>query len=122
MLLIQQEKNPNGTHNDYSVTGVMLTNVPDGWSVVHPELEELARAILPFVLLTIENGVITALTEDTEAREAWERWQAEHPTPEPTLDDTTALQLAVAELAETQAADQTANELALAELAETIGG
>ena len=32
------------------------------------------------------------------------------------------VQLAVAELAETQATDQTANELALAELAETIGG
>jgi hypothetical protein len=31
-------------------------------------------------------------------------------------------QLAVAELAETQAADQTANELALAELAEMMGG
>lgn len=44
------------------------------------------------------------------------------PTPEPTLDDITALQLAVAEMAETQAADQTANELALAELAEMIGG
>ena len=45
------------------------------------------------------------------------------PEPEPRIDDVTALQLAVAELAETQAADQTANELALAELAETmIGG
>ena len=45
------------------------------------------------------------------------------PAPEPQLDDITALQLAVAELAEQQAADQTANELALAELAETmIGG
>ena len=40
----------------------------------------------------------------------------------PQPDDITALQLAVAELAETQAADQTANELALAELAEMIGG
>ena len=40
----------------------------------------------------------------------------------PQPDDITALQLAVAELAEVQAADQTANELALAELAEMIGG
>ena len=53
---------------------------------------------------------------------AWEAWKAEHPEPEPPIDDITALQLAVAELAETQAADQTANELALAELAEMIGG
>lgn len=41
---------------------------------------------------------------------------------EPQMDDITALQLAVAELAETQAADQTANELALVELAEMMGG
>lgn len=73
-----------------------------------------------FGALTVEDGIVTAFTPNTEA---WERWQAEHPAPEPTLDDITALQLAVAELAETQAADQTANELALVELAETmIGG
>ena len=42
--------------------------------------------------------------------------------PEPQLDDITALQLAVAELAESQATDQTANELALAELAEIVLG
>lgn len=72
-----------------------------------------------FGTLMVESGVVTAFTPDVEA---WERWQTEHPTPEPTLDDITALQLAVAEMAETQAADQTANELALAELAEMIGG
>lgn len=47
------------------------------------------------------------------------------PEPEPTepeLDPITQLQLALAELAEAQAADQTANELALAELAEIILG
>ena len=43
--------------------------------------------------------------------------------PDPPIDDITALQLAVAELAETQSADQTANELAMAEIAEVmIGG
>lgn len=42
--------------------------------------------------------------------------------PEPQLDDITALQLAVTELAETQAADQTSNELAMAEIAEMMGG
>jgi hypothetical protein len=42
--------------------------------------------------------------------------------PEPPIDDITALQLAIAELAEAQEATQTANELALAELAEIITG
>lgn len=42
--------------------------------------------------------------------------------PEPPPDDITALQLAAAELAETQAAVQTQNELAMAELASMIGG
>lgn len=44
------------------------------------------------------------------------------PPAEPKIDDITAIQLAVAELAEAQAADQTANELALAELAEIVLG
>lgn len=45
------------------------------------------------------------------------------PSPTPPIDDITALQLALAELAEAQTAGQTANELALAELAELmIGG
>ena len=69
--------------------------------------------------LIIENDIVIGFVPNTEA---WERWQAEHPAPEPPIDDITALQLAAAELAESQAADQTANELALAELAEMIGG
>lgn len=47
--------------------------------------------------------------------------QAYNP-PQPPVDEITALQLAVAELAETQTNDQTANELALTELAEIVLG
>ncbi len=90
--------------------------VPEGYREITADTSEFYNG---FIVPTIENNVVTSYICNTEA---WEQWQAEHPTPEPTLDDITTLQLAVAELAETQAADQTANELALAELAEMMGG
>ena len=114
MNIIQKQPNPDGAYPPIqSWSGAVP---PDGYYQVADGVELSCGG---FGTLTVEDGIVTAFTPDVEA---WEQWQAEHPTPEPTLDDTTALQLAVAELAETQAADQTANELALAELAETIGG
>ena len=89
---------------------------PDGYYAVADGVELSCGG---FGALTVEDGIVTAFTPDTEA---WEQWQAEHPAPEPTLDDITALQLAVAEMAEIQTADQTTNELALAELAEIVLG
>jgi hypothetical protein len=62
----------------------------------------------------------TNITEvEAENGTEWEYDEATYTHAEAPL---VMMQLAVAELAETQASDQTANELALAELAEMIGG
>ena len=114
MNIIQKQPNPSGAYPSIqSWSGAMPPETH--YQVAHGV--ELSHG--GFGTLTVEDGIVTAFTPDAEA---WERWQTEHPAPEPPIDDITALQLAVAELAETQAADQTANELALAELAEMIGG
>ena len=120
MLYIKRNPETNGAHENLCINARI--DVPDGYAVVSADLEQKAIQLLPWVKLTVTDGVITAVEDDVVARKAWEQWQAEHPEPEPQLDDITALQLAVAEMAETQAADQTTNELALAELAEMIGG
>ena len=115
MNIIQKHPNSSGAYP--SIQAWVEPTLPDGYYQVAHGVELSCGG---FGTLTVEDGIVTAFTPDVEA---WEQWQAEHPTPEPTLDDITALQLAVAELAESQAADQTANELALAELAEiALGG
>lgn len=62
-------------------------------------------------------NIVEIATED--GRTEWEYDEEAYTHEEAPL---IMMQLAVAELAEQQAADQAANELALAELAETIGG
>ena len=120
MLYIHNTKTPNGAHANLIVSETICT---EGWALVPDHLEEKALSYLPFINVIVEDSVVVECTHDTEAWEAFEAWKAEQPTPpEPQIDDITALQLAVAELAETQAADQTANELALVELAEMMGG
>jgi hypothetical protein len=112
--IIQKQPNPSGAYPP--IQSWSEATPPDGYYAVADGVE-LSHG--GFGTLTVEEGIVTAFTPDAEA---WERWQAEHPAPEPPIDDITALQLAVAELAEAQAADQTANELALAELAEIVLG
>lgn len=95
--------------------------IPDGYAIVP---DYVATSVFydynGFVNLTVENGIVLEMTPNIEA---WEAWKASLPEPdqEP-LDEITALQLAVTELAETQENYQTANELALAELAELLIG
>ena len=114
MNIIQKQPNPSGAYPP--IQSWSGANAPDGYYKVADGVELICGG---FGELIIENDIVIGFAPNTEA---WEAWQVEHPTPEPTLDDITALQLAVAEMAETQANDQTANELALAELAEMIGG
>lgn len=115
MNIIRKDTRPNGAY--FNIENNWLGETPPDTHYEVAEGVELSYG--GFGTLTIEDGIVTAFTPDAAA---WEAWQAEHPAPEPPIDDITALQLAVAELAETQAADQTANELALAELAETMMG
>lgn len=114
MNIIQKQPNPSGAYPP--IQSWSGTVPPDGYYQVAAGMELSCGG---FGTLTVEDAIVTAFTGDVEA---WERWQTEHPAPEPPIGDITALQLAVAELAESQAVDQTANELALAELAEMIGG
>lgn len=114
MNIIQKQPNPSGAYSPVQSWAEAVP--PDGYYKVANGVELSCGG---FGTLTVEDGVVVAFTGDTAA---WERWQTEHPAPEPPIDDITALQLAVAELAESQAADQTANELALAELAEIVLG
>lgn len=114
MNIIQKQPNPSGAYPPIQSWSGVPT--PDGYYQVAGGVELSCGG---FGTLTVEDGIVTAFTPDVEA---WEAWKTEHPAPEPSLDDITSLQLAVAELAETQATDQTANELALAELAGMIGG
>ena len=81
-------------------------------SVMPPEWDFTSSAITVYhrtnvVEIATENGAEWEYDEETYAH-------AEAPF--------IMMQLAVAELAETQTADQTANELALVELAEMMGG
>lgn len=97
-----------------------IAELPEGYAVVLDTFDMTDfYASHGFGTATFTDNTLTTFVPDMAA---WEAWKAEHPESEPQLDDMTAVQLAVAELAETQANDQTANELALAELAEMIGG
>lgn len=78
MFIIKIAPEENGAHASQK-TNVPIS-VPGGWAVVPPELEQTAVSLLPWVILTVQGGVVASITDDTEAREAW---QAEHPTTEP---------------------------------------
>ena len=66
MLIIKIEPQENGAHANQSGN---FTKVPDGWLAVPPELEHEAAAYLPFILLTIEDGIITAVAQEEKPPE-----------------------------------------------------
>ena len=69
MLIVKIEAESNGAHANQSINGNIA--VPIGWLAIPSELESTAMPFLPWVKLTITNDVITAIEEDTEAKEAW---------------------------------------------------
>ena len=75
MTIIKIEPCDNGAHANQTKNGVFKT-VPDGWAPVPAELEASTRAYLPWVSLTVENGAITEVSEDTDAKSAWEAYMA----------------------------------------------
>lgn len=78
MLIVKINANANGTLANQR-TGFDLPEIPEGWAVVPPELEQRALELLPWVTLELEDGVIVGVSDNAEARAA----AAAEPTPEP---------------------------------------
>ena len=60
MLIIKQEPFENGAHANQSGN---ISTIPEGWLAVPQELEAKAASYLPFILLTVEGGIITAVAQ-----------------------------------------------------------
>ena len=88
MLIIEQAALSNGAHRSQQGDSLPL---PDGYLTVPPELEEEAWGYLPFLLLTVENGAITAVAQG-EIPEPEEK-----PEGEATVEEIVNILLGVAE-------------------------
>ncbi len=95
MLLIKTAPEANGAHASQRMDGAALPT--SGWAVIPAELESAAVSLLPWVLLTVSDGIVTAIEDNTAVRAEWEVAQTEVKEP---INDLTQLQLALAELAE----------------------
>ena len=61
MIIIEIAAQPSGAHRNQETQSTFP--VPAGWIAVPPALEAAARAALPFAVLTVENGVLTEITQ-----------------------------------------------------------
>lgn len=60
---------------------------PEGYAILPERLLQAYKESKGFVFLSIEDGVVTSLLENMEAREAWEReYPPVPPTPSPEED------------------------------------
>ncbi len=116
MLTIKITPENSGAHASHMTHASVA--LPEGWAVVPPHLISTALQLLPWVKLTVEEGAVTAVKDNAQARDAWEAI----PKPGPPPDQFAALQLALSELAEAQATLDIENKLAIAELAEALLG
>lgn len=85
MKIIEIEELSNGAHRNQ--TTIAHIPVPSGWAVIKDGVE--IPDIFPFVHLTIEDGVVTSMTANTEAWEAWKASLPPEPDPEPTVEEIT---------------------------------
>lgn len=69
MLYVSPTKDRNGMY-DYQFSPVPFPQLPEGFFLVPTGLEEKALAYLPFLKLTINNGAITSIEDNTDARVA----------------------------------------------------
>jgi len=83
MLIIKRTAESNGAHASQASSAPIAP--PDGWIVIPADLEATALPLLPWVKLTVEDGIVTAVEDDTEARAAWEATPV--PPPEPTAQE-----------------------------------
>jgi len=88
-LYIELQALENGAHRNQRGDGLPA---PDGWLEVPPELEEEAWGYLPFIMLTTEDGAITAVAQG-QIPEA-----EDEPTPEPSVAEIINALLGGAEL------------------------
>ncbi len=113
-IIIKIKAEANGVHRDQAWNDT--SSIPDGY-VLLPEGEEVQaayEAAKPFMDLELdENGVLVGIT----ALDKPEETATETP-----IDAVTQTQIALAELAEVEAAHDLENKLALAELAEVLTG
>ena len=65
MLYIKEQANSNGTHDNFQSSENVQV---DGYLNVPLELEELALTLLPFVIITVADGVITNIEDNPVAR------------------------------------------------------
>ena len=75
MTIINLTACDNGAHANQTKNGT-FKRIPEGWAVVPESLESAAQNHLPWVALTVEDGAITGITEDTAAKEAWAALEA----------------------------------------------
>lgn len=113
MRIIEIQPLPNGAHRNQSGVNVC----PAGWAIIGDST--IISGTFPFVNITTDNGIVTTMTANQEAYDAAIAEQQKQPTQPNAMTQT---QIALAELAETEAAHDLENKLALAELAELIGG
>lgn len=96
MLIIKINAESNGAHANQSVNGTIT--LPDGWVGIPSELEATAQSYLPFIKLTITDGVVTAAEDDIEARAAWVEPEADIITQPTEAERIVALEEAMLEI------------------------
>ncbi len=79
MLIVRLEPCENGALPNQTIYPA-LPEIPEGWAVVPPELEERAAELLPWVRPEVKDGKIVGVSDNAEARAAAE---AEEPCEEP---------------------------------------
>ena len=72
MLILKTEPEKNGARANQFIAGG-LDRLPEGWIAVPEEMESGVSALLPWAAIEIENGAVTAFTENTQARIAYEK-------------------------------------------------
>ncbi|MBQ3403994.1 MAG: hypothetical protein IJG63_01070 [Oscillospiraceae bacterium] len=70
MVYIKTEADINGAHSEYQISSVPYEQLPEGWAEIPEGLLEKWESFRPYVKLSMENGLITDIEDDAEARAA----------------------------------------------------
>lgn len=71
MLIVKLEPETNGARANQNLSDT-LDILPEGWTAVPEGLEAAALAALPWLSLTAEEGAVTAVAENAQAKRAFE--------------------------------------------------